>query len=242
MFVFGVIFILVIGIMIFGFFVGFTTFHIHKKPTEGQIRVACVGDSITYGCGVKNWPKNCYPAVLQRKLGMGYCVNNYGYSGRTLLRSADCPYVNKAVFRQSLEFEPDIVVVKLGTNDAKKKNWKGKETFKEEYRWFLRHYSSLKTNPKIYLCTPSTVYYDNGTAEGEMVQKLCIPSDNIKEAGRAAAELGEELNYEVIDLYTLTGGHREWFTEGIHPNVEGAEKIAEEVYRHIKRGEENGIS
>lgn len=60
----GIILILAIGVIIAGFFMGFTTFHIHKKAKDGQRKVACVGDSITYGCGVKNWPKNNYPAVL----------------------------------------------------------------------------------------------------------------------------------------------------------------------------------
>lgn len=216
---------------------GFTTFHISKKAQKDQCRVACIGDSITYGCGVKNWPRNNYPAVLQRKLGTGYCVNNYGYSGRTLMRSADRPYIEKNIFKQSLEFEPNIVIIKLGTNDAKKENWKGKEAFKEEYRNFLQYYSNLKTKPQIYLCTPSKVYYKDGITDGTVAGNICIPSDNIKDAGKAVIELGEELNFKVIDLYTFTIGHEEWFFEGLHPNAAGAEKIAEEVYRHVKHGE-----
>ena len=37
-----------------------------KKP----IKVACVGNSITYGYGIENREQNSYPSVLQRQLGI----------------------------------------------------------------------------------------------------------------------------------------------------------------------------
>ncbi len=46
------------------------------EAKEGQIRIACVGDSTTYGHGITGWPKNTYPAILQNLLGEGYHVNN----------------------------------------------------------------------------------------------------------------------------------------------------------------------
>lgn len=158
------------------------------------------------------------------------------------MRSADCPYTQKNILKKSLEFQPEIVIIKLGTNDAKEQNWKGKEIFKEEYRNFLLHYSSLKTNPEIYLCTPSTIYYKDGSVNGTVVGNIHIPSDNIREAAKAVFELGEELQYDVIDLQTFTNGHPEWFTEGLHPNATGAGKIAEEICRCIRDREGNCVS
>ena len=34
-----------------------------------KIKVACVGNSVTYGYGIKNRETNCYPAQLQQMLG-----------------------------------------------------------------------------------------------------------------------------------------------------------------------------
>ena len=57
------------------------------------IKVACVGNSITQGVGVKDQKKDSYPAVLGRLLGDGYEVHNFGFSGRTLLNKGDRPYM-----------------------------------------------------------------------------------------------------------------------------------------------------
>ena len=59
---------------------GILNVHNLKSAKDGQIRVACVGDSITYGCMVSNWTKNNYPTQLGNMLGGGYCVNKFGYS------------------------------------------------------------------------------------------------------------------------------------------------------------------
>jgi len=42
---------------------------------QDKIKVACVGDSITYGLGVSSWPENNYPVVLENLLGTEYHVN-----------------------------------------------------------------------------------------------------------------------------------------------------------------------
>ena len=229
-----IIFLIIAGIIIFGFFRGFTTFHLNKRANSRQCRIACIGDSITYGCGVKNWPKNNYPAVLGKMLGSEYCVNNYGYSGRTVMHSGDCPYTEKTIFRKSLMFEPEIIVVNFGTNDAKVHNWKGKMVFKEEYRIFLSNYQQLQSKPEIYLCTPATAYYSDDNVEGKVFGNIIIPGQNLVEAVEAVKELGQELNIPVIDIYSYTKGHRDWFLEGLHPNVLGARMLAEKIYQGLK--------
>src|SRR5687768_14105445 len=91
---------------------------------KDAVRVACVGDSITYGAGVSNRDRNCYPAVLQRLLGDGHDVRNFGVSGTTVLAKGDNPYTLQKVYQQAREFKPHVVVIALGTNDTKPQNWK----------------------------------------------------------------------------------------------------------------------
>ncbi len=88
----------------------------HKK---NALRVACVGDSITYGARVKERKLNSYPMQLQRLLGKDYYVKNFGASGHTLMSSGDRPYISNKSFQLSKEFNPHIVVIMLGTNDVK---------------------------------------------------------------------------------------------------------------------------
>ena len=42
-----------------------------------RIKVACVGNSVTYGYTLLEREKNCYPAQLARMLGDGYEVANF---------------------------------------------------------------------------------------------------------------------------------------------------------------------
>ena len=50
-----------------------------------KIKVACVGNSITYGSRVENREQNSYPAQLPKLLGDEYEVKNFGVSATTAL-------------------------------------------------------------------------------------------------------------------------------------------------------------
>ena len=49
------------------------------KVEKDKIRIACIGDSITYGAGVtgKNYKRSTWEYFLQQKLGDDYQVLNY---------------------------------------------------------------------------------------------------------------------------------------------------------------------
>mgnify|MGYP003588240140 FL=1 len=99
---------------------------------KSLIRVACVGNSITEGVGVKNQYQDSYPGVLSQLLGDDYDVRNFGLSARTLMNKGDLPYMHEWIFRDALNFNPDIVTIKLGTNDSKPHNWIYKKDFKKD--------------------------------------------------------------------------------------------------------------
>ncbi|MDE6060385.1 MAG: hypothetical protein K2G31_02825, partial [Clostridia bacterium] len=121
------------------------TAHPMNKAKAEQIRVACVGDSVTYGYGISNWTKNSYPAQLAKLLGDKYCVNNYGYSGRTAGMSGNKPYTNEKLYKQSLDFKPNIVIIMLGSNDTKAANWHGKESYINDYKKIIQSYLDLES-------------------------------------------------------------------------------------------------
>src|SRR5512145_1305125 len=95
--------------------------------------IACVGDSITYGYGLASPNTESYPAVLATLVGSAHRVQNFGVSGATLLKSGDKPYWSEAAFTASTDFAPDVVVVMLGTNDAKPQNWSHEPEFSSDY-------------------------------------------------------------------------------------------------------------
>ena len=199
--------------------------HPIRSPKPDDIRIACVGDSITYGYGVKPWPKASYPTRLGVLLGKGYCVNNFGFSGRTAGEHGEAPYTREKLFQKSLGFHPDIVILMLGTNDTKPISWKGAEAFCESLRRIIRAYQDLPENPTVLLVTPPPAFssafgIDGGRLKHEVHQSV-----------KTAAEAE---NTSFLDLFPALDGHPEWFFDGIHPNADGAKVIAETVFHCIK--------
>lgn len=83
------------------------------QAAAAPLKVACVGDSITAGSGVKD-KSMPYPKQLAALLGDSYTVQNSGVSGATMLNAGDKPYQKEKRFADALAFVPDIVVIKLG--------------------------------------------------------------------------------------------------------------------------------
>lgn len=199
---------------------------------EKTVRIACVGDSITYGAWVEDREKNCYPVVLQNLLGTdGYRVGNFGVNGATLQKSGDKPYWKQERYEQSLSYEADIVVIMLGTNDTKSVNWKNSDAFRKDYLSLIESYASLDTRPQIILVTPPSLFQIDETGQGTKAGADAV----IAEESRVIHEIGEEKKLTVIDLYEMSGTHPEWFNEdGIHPNAKGAAAIAEAVAGQVQ--------
>lgn len=226
--------ILLISSFLFIFLCGYSGLHLRIKPKEGQIKVACVGDSVTYGHGVLFWHKNSYPAVLQDLLGDGYNVQNFGVSGATVQKHCKKAYTKMVSYKKSIEYNADILVFMMGSNDTKPENWKDAETFKKEYLTLLDTYISESNSPEIYLCTLARVYYkDENQTTGE--SSFHIQADIIDDINLIIKEVASERGYKLIDIYSVTASNRSLFqVDCVHPNVKGAKAIAEEVYKIIK--------
>ena len=185
------------------------------------IRVACIGDSITYGASIKNRIKDCYPAQLGRMLGEKWQVRNFGVSGATMLKKGDLPYWNQKAFKDALAYNPDIVVIKLGTNDTKPQNWKFKDQFTTDCAEMIDRFAELPGNPQLWICQPVPAYGERWGISETIIKNELIPL--IKQAAR-------DKFVPVIDLYGPLSNKPELFPDKIHPNAEGAHSIAKEIY------------
>ena len=202
------------------------------SPEEGQIKVACVGDSITYGHGIKKWEKNNYPALLQRKLGDGYYVRNFGICGSCVQDNADQPYTASDFYAQHKDYNADIVVFMMGSNDSKPENWFGADAFKSSLCSLLDSYGDAR----IILCTPATCFFmedSEGTTTSFDLQPVVAA-----EIAGIVRDVAAERNYVLVDIYALTGENQQWFeTDGVHPDNDGAAAIADAVYQAVKGAE-----
>lgn len=195
-----------------------------KAPRKDAVRVACIGNSITFGAGIKNRSRDSYPSVLARMLGDNYWVKNFGVSARTMLNKGDHPYMNEPAYKNALAFNPNIVVIKLGTNDSKSFNWKYKADFMKDAQNMINAFKGLPSQPKIYLCYPSKAYLTGDGINDDIISKEIIPM--IK-------KLAKKNNLFVIDLHTAMDGMPELFPDRIHPNEKGAQVMAKAVYQSI---------
>ena len=224
----------VIGISVFSwmFFNGLSGIRLNPQYKDGQIKVALVGDSVTYGHSIKNWPKNNYPALLSDMLGENYCVKSYGVSGSTIQPDGDQPYNITKAYTWSHEFEADILVFMLGSNDSKPENWKGAEKFKEEYLKMLDSYVNTENPPVVLLCTPPTAYFPEGVTEG--LSNYDVQPLLIEEIADIVRDVASEGDYTLIEINNLTENRRDLFgDDNVHPNNDGAKSIADEVYKFI---------
>lgn len=195
------------------------------EAKEGQIKVACVGDSTTYGHGIRNWPKNNYPAVLQNLLGDAYHVNNYGVSSFAVQEDADRSYRTLPHYQESLAYAADYVVFMMGSNDSKPENWKGSDAFKEDLLSLLDTYGDAE----IILCTLPSAFFLEGQTEG--ITEHDIQPLIVEEIAEVTRQVAAERGYTLIDIHAFTAEHPEWFAkDGVHPSNEGAAAIAQEVY------------
>lgn len=190
---------------------------------QTPVRVACVGNSITYGAGIENRERDAYPAQLQRMLGEGYVVGNFGKSGATLLNKGHRPYIGQEEFQQALTFAGDVVVIHLGINDTDPRDW-------PNYRdYFVRDYLALidsfrVVNPKARILvarmTPITYChsrFESGTRDWH---------EQIQQAIERVAELA---GAQLIDFHAPLYPYPFMLPDAVHPTAEGAGILAQTV-------------
>ncbi len=200
------------------------------------VRVACVGDSITYGVGVRDLKANAYPARLGTWLGAGYDVRNFGISGTTMLHPSDSPYINQPAYGAALDFKPDIVVINFGANDSKHpgdgsldaanavNNWQYHTNFMSDYKAMIAAFRQANPKTKVFVCFPTPDFPGRWGINDRTIREELIPM--IRTVAKVTGA-------KVIDLYGALAGRAELFPDTVHPNDAGAKLIAAAVYRAL---------
>ncbi len=196
-------------------------------PRQDALRVACIGNSITDGFGIDMAEQLGYPAQLQQLLGKGYWVKNFGVSSRTLLNKGDYPYMNELAWRDALDFQPNIVVIKLGTNDSKTENWKHGDEFQADLQQMIDSLKALPTSPDIYICSPIPAEQDRWTISDSIITNAIMP---LQQACAAKNKV------TFIDLHSAFKNEdgKQMQRDGIHPTQDGASQMAKIIAPYVK--------
>lgn len=192
-----------------------------------KIKVACVGNSVTYGYGIEDREKNSYPARLQQMLGDGYEVANFGKSGTTLLRKGHRPYNEQEEFKAALDFAADKIVIHLGLNDTDPRNWPNyRDDFTKDYLALIDAFR--QTNPKceIWICRMTPIFNRHHRFKSGTRDWYWQIQQNIEKIAGLA-------NVGLIDLQAGLYGRPDLLPDALHPSAEGAGIIAQTVCRAL---------
>ena len=213
------------------------TFGIHTTLLQAQdtIRIACIGNSVTYGYGHRNPARTSYPTQLSALLGPGYEVRNFGHSGSTLLRRGHRPYMQQQAYHDAIAFAPDKAIIHLGLNDTDPRNW---PNYRDE---FIPDYLALidslrKANPRVevYVCRMTPIFHGHARFQSGT-------RDWHAQIQHAIEEVAHLSGAHLIDLHEPLYHRPDLFADALHPNPEGAAIIAHTVYSALT-GDHGGLS
>ena len=202
-------------------------------------KVACVGNSITYGYGIVSWPdQTSYPHHLQEMLrgdAPGDTVENFGVSSLTVRKDDQASYWKGHRFAPAIEFAADTVIIELGTNDSKAyapwntpaQNAVVDSAITADFEALIDTFQ-VKSKPHIFICLAP--YVNN-------VDWNIIDTTVVNRVNPAILRAGLEKGVNVIDLHFYFSALEKpsWYLEDlVHPSVEGAKHLAEIVYAHLQ--------
>ncbi len=194
---------------------------------RNKIKVACVGNSVTYGYNLPDREHTAYPVQLQHMLGNDYEVQNFGHSGATLLFKGHNPYNKLPEFRAALNFKADVVIIHLGLNDTNPRNWpQYADEFIPNYRALINSFKVANPKAKIWICLMTPIFHDHPRFDSGTRLWHGLIQQRIK-------QVAQTYGVGLIDLYTPLHSFPNLFPDALHPNAEGAKILARTVYNSI---------
>jgi sialate O-acetylesterase len=199
-----------------------------SQTANQKIRVACVGNSVTFGYGLNDRQTESYPAQLQQLLGSTYEVGNFGLSGATLLSKGHRPYVLTDEYQRALAFKPDLVIIHLGLNDTDPRNWPNfRDEFISDYLKIIHSFqNSGSQSGKVFICRMTPIFNSHPRFKSGTRDWFWQIQDQIEQIAKAAP-------VGLIDLHTPLYAHPDLFKDALHPDQAGAAIIAKTVFGYL---------
>ena len=192
-----------------------------------RVKVACVGNSITYGIGVSDPDKESYPARLQQMLGEGYTVERFGKPGATLLNKGHRPFMQQKEFKDALAFAGDVVVIHLGVNDTDPRDWPNyRDFFIADYRALIDSFRVANPECRILIARLTPIAdrhprFESGTRDWHDEIQLAIET------------IAKYAQVQLIDFHAPLYPYPFMLPDAVHPDKEGAAVLAKTVYEGI---------
>ncbi|MEM7036370.1 MAG: SGNH/GDSL hydrolase family protein [Bacteroidota bacterium] len=192
-------------------------------PPSGM-RLAAIGNSITWGWNATTPFVDHYPAQLQDSLGATWRVVNFGAPGAAVIRQANWVYTDQLVYAHAQQFGPEVAVVMLGTNDSRAATWDSHSAdFRMDYDSLLQ--GLMATNPRLILVLPPAAFANSFGVRDSVIREGVVPE---------ILAVARRRGVQVLDVYERTQGQPSWFSDGLHPNATGTAAIARWIYESLQ--------
>lgn len=202
---------------------------------QEKIKIACIGNSVTYGYGHADPATTSYPSQLNKLLGDGYEVGNFGKSGATLLNKGHRPYTQQKEYKDALSFAPDIAIIHLGLNDTDPRNWPNyRDQFIPDYLAIIDTLRRINPKVKIWACRMSPIFHWHRRFKAGTRDWYWQIQETIE-------EIAEIAKVPLIDFQEILYNRPDLMPDALHPNEQGAGLLAKRVYEAIT-GDFGGLS
>ena len=154
-------------------------------------------------------------------------MKNFGVGARTMLNKGDHPYMKELAWKDALAFNPNIVVIKLGTNDSKDMNWKYGNEYEADMQQMIDSLKALPAKPRICIATPIPAFKPSWTINDSVIVNGITP---------IIYKLAQKNKLEVIDLHSAFKDNdgKQMQRDGIHPTENGAKQMATIIAATLK--------
>lgn len=210
---------------------------IHSAYSQkSKVRMAFIGNSIT--AGVYDYGKsNLNVSYASQFRNLMYEVYgdtletfNAGVSGRTLTKNGPAPIWKESAFANALAFKPDICLIALGTNDSKPSLYDlVQNEFYSDYQDMINTFRNINPNTTFIVCLPPPIweghpYSATDPHNDTLLLKYTIPLID---------SIAKENNLYVVDFHTPFTDKVEYFTDHLHPNIEGHKAMAKILFDRV---------
>ena len=205
----------------------FLTLSVVLYAQQHRIKVACIGNSITYGYGLPDRATQSYPVQLQKMLGESYQVENFGKSGATLLNKGHRPYMQQDEYHRAIDFAGDIVVIHLGINATDPRDWPDyRDFFVKDYIALIDSFRVANPEARIMIARLTPIAdrhprFLSGTRDWHGEIQLAIEN------------VARYAGVQLIDFHKPLYPYPFMLTDAVHPDPEGAFVLAQTVYSAI---------
>jgi acyl-CoA thioesterase I len=217
-------------------------YSINGKAQVTKERIACIGNSITFGARLTHPETESYPAVLSALLTekgyLNYEIKNFGIGGATMLRFGS---PNLWRMLDSLKsFPPDIVVIKAGTNEtvgAPRLNWEHISEFEKDYSDYIAAIRKINPDCRIIICSPLDMVLETKDLTKERKDDLSGRRPRIWELRQRIKKIAATEHVFFLDLTKPFKGKPDLMTttDGVHPNLDGYHYLATLVFKCMRK-------